>query len=75
MFSFLNPSYLLLQQYEEINALDQLRENKQERGKIEETKRRERKKNCKEVERKFLEQLKQLILNHLHQGHLLHSRE
>jgi hypothetical protein len=56
------------------NALDQLKENRQERGKIEETKRRERKKNYRELERKFLEQLKQFILNHLHQGHLLHFK-
>jgi hypothetical protein len=72
IFSFLNPLYLLLHQDEEMNALDQLRENKQKRGKFEETMRRERKKekkkSYKELKKKFLEQLKQFILNRLHQG-------
>jgi len=30
------------------------------------------KKNCRKLERKFLKQLKQYTLNHLHQGRLLH---
>jgi hypothetical protein len=47
IFSFLNPLYLLLHQDEEMNAMDQLRENKQKRGDFEETMRGERKKEKK----------------------------
>jgi regulator of sigma D len=36
---------------------------------------KEKKKSCRELMRKFLEQSKQCILDYLHQGHLLHFKK
>jgi hypothetical protein len=56
-----------------MSALDQLKENKLEKGKIKKTNRKKkRKKSYRELERKFLKQLGRFTVNRLHQGHLLH---